>query len=328
MIRSRDTLMALEGEALIDGIVRGDSRAVARAISTVERGGADGLALSSRLFSLGGRALVVGVTGAAGTGKSTLVDRLITTVRARGSTVGVIAVDPSSPFSGGAVLGDRVRMSGHAGDPGVFIRSMATRGHLGGLATATAQAVAVLDAAGRDVVIVETVGVGQDEVEVFRLAAVTVLVLVPGTGDDVQAIKAGVMEIADVFVVNKADRPDADRVVDAVIASLALAPPADGAWRPPVVTTQATTGQGVDDLWDTIVRCHAHRAAGGDDRAETRAADRLRLAISRQAAERVAAAVPADDWARVIADLAARRLSPEQAADRLLTRTFGPSRES
>ncbi len=194
---------------MIDGIVRGDSRAIARAISTVERGGADGLALSSRLFSLGGRALVVGVTGAAGTGKSTLVDRLIATVRARGSTVGVIAVDPSSPFSGGAVLGDRVRMGGHAGDPGVFIRSMATRGHLGGLATATAEAVAVLDAAGRDVVIVETVGVGQDEVEVFRLAAVTVLVLVPGTGDDVQAIKAGVMEIADVFVVNKADRPDA-----------------------------------------------------------------------------------------------------------------------
>jgi LAO/AO transport system kinase len=199
---------------------------------------------------------------------------------------------------------------------------------MGGLATATAEAVAVLDAAGRDVVIVETVGVGQDEVEVFRLAAVTVLVLVPGTGDDVQAIKAGVMEIADVFVVNKADRPDAVRVVDAVTASLALAPPSDGAWRPPVLTTQATTGQGVDDLWDTIVRCHAHRAAGGDDRAETRAADRLRLAISRQAAERVAAAVPADDWARMIADLAARRLSPEQAADRLLTRTFGPSRES
>ena len=320
--------MALEGEALIDGIVRGDSRAIARAISTVERGGADGLALSSRLFALGGRALVVGVTGAAGTGKSTLVDRLIATVRARGSTVGVIAVDPSSPFSGGAVLGDRVRMGGHAGDPGVFIRSMATRGHLGGLATATAEAVAVLDAAGRDVVIVETVGVGQDEVEVFRLAAVTVLVLVPGTGDDVQAIKAGVMEIADVFVVNKADRPDADRVVDAVAASLALAPPADGAWRPPVLTTQATTGQGVDALWDTIVRCHAHRATGGDDRAETRAADRLRLAISRQAAERVAAAVPAGDWARMIADLAARRLSPEQAADRLLTRTFGPAKES
>ena len=261
MIRSRHRLMALEGEALIDGIVRGDSRAIARAISTVERGGTDGLALSSRLFSLGGRAIVVGVTGAAGTGKSTLVDRLIAAVRARGSTVGVIAVDPSSPFSGGAVLGDRVRMGGHAGDPGVFIRSMATRGHLGGLATATAEAVAVLDAAGRDVIIVETVGVGQDEVEVFRLAAVTVLVLVPGTGDDVQAIKAGVMEIADVFVVNKADRPDADRIVDAVTASLALAPPADGAWRPPVLTTQATTGQGVDALWDTIVRCHAHRAA-------------------------------------------------------------------
>jgi LAO/AO transport system kinase len=288
----------------------------------------DGLALSSRLFSLGGRALVVGVTGAAGTGKSTLVDRLIAVVRARGSTVGVIAVDPSSPFSGGAVLGDRVRMGGHAGDPGVFIRSMATRGHLGGLATATAEAVAVLDAAGRDVVIVETVGVGQDEVDVFRLAAVTVLVLVPGTGDDVQAIKAGVMEIADVFVVNKADRPDADRLVDAVTASLALAPPADGAWRPPVLTTQATTGQGVDDLWDTIVRCRAHRAAGADDRAETRAIDRLRLAISRQAAERVASAVPPDEWARVVAELANRRVSPEQAAEQLLTKAFAPLKGS
>jgi LAO/AO transport system kinase len=328
MIRSRDTLMALVGDALIDGIVRGDSRAVARAISTVECGGVDGLALSSRLFSLGGRALVVGVTGAAGTGKSTLVDRLIAVVRARGSTVGVIAVDPSSPFSGGAVLGDRVRMGGHAGDPGVFIRSMATRGHLGGLATATAEAVAVLDAAGRDVVIVETVGVGQDEVDVFRLAAVTVLVLVPGTGDDVQAIKAGVMEIADVFVVNKADRPDADRLVDAVTASLTLAPPADGAWRPPVLTTQATTGQGVDDLWDSIVRCRAHRAAGVDDRAETRATDRLRLAISRQAAERVASAVPPDEWARMVAELANRRLSPEQAAEHLLTKAFAPSKGS
>ena len=319
--------MTLDGEPLIDGIVRGDSRAIARAISTVERGGPDALELSGRLFVLGGRALVVGVTGAAGTGKSTLVDRLITTVRARGSTVGVIAVDPSSPFSGGAVLGDRVRMGGHAADPGVFIRSMATRGHLGGLATATAEAVGVLDAAGRDVIIVETVGVGQDEVDVFRLAAVTVLVLVPGTGDDVQAIKAGVMEIADVFVVNKADRPDADRMVDAVTASLSLAPPADGAWRPPVLTTQATTGQGVDDLWDAIVRCQAHRATATDRRAETRAADRLRLAISRQAAERVAAAIPAGEWTQVIAELAGRRVSPEQAAERLLIKAFVSSQE-
>jgi len=314
--------MTLDGEALIDGIVRGDSRAIARAISTVERGGPEALALSSRLFVLGGRALVVGVTGAAGTGKSTLVDRLITAIRARGSTVGVIAVDPSSPFSGGAVLGDRVRMGSHAGDAGVFIRSMATRGHLGGLATATAEAVAVLDAAGRDVIIVETVGVGQDEVDVFRLAAVTVLVLVPGTGDDVQALKAGIMEIADVFVVNKADRPDADRVVDAVTASLSLAPPADDAWRPPVLTTQATTGHGVEELWDAIVRCHAHRTAAGDHRGRDRAADRLRLAISRQAAERVAAAIPAGEWTHVVAELADRRVSPEQAAERLLIKAF------
>jgi LAO/AO transport system kinase len=322
MIRSRDTLMALEGKALIDGIVRGDSRAIARAISTVERGGPEGLALSSQLFPLGGHALVVGVTGAAGTGKSTLVDRLITTLRAGGSTVGVIAVDPSSPFSGGAVLGDRVRMGGHAADAGVFIRSMATRGHLGGLATATAEAVAVLDAAGRDVVIVETVGVGQDEVDVFRLAAVTVLVLVPGTGDDVQAIKAGVMEIADVFVVNKADRPEADRMVDAVNASLALASPPEGAWHPPVLMTQATTGEGVDALWDAISACHAHRTARGDDRAQMRAADRLRLAIARQAAERVATTTSDEEWARVLADLAGRRLSPEQAAEQLLVKAF------
>jgi LAO/AO transport system kinase len=326
MIRSRDTLMARDGNALIDGIVRGDSRAIARAISTVERGGREGLALSSQVYPLGGHALVVGVTGAAGTGKSTLVDRLIATLRARGSTVGVIAVDPSSPFSGGAVLGDRVRMGGHAADPGVFIRSMATRGHLGGLATATAEAVAVLDAARRDVVIVETVGVGQDEVDVFRLAAVTVLVLVPGTGDDVQAIKAGVMEIADVFVVNKADRPEADRIVAAVKASLSLASPPENAWRPPVLTTQATTGQGVDALWDAIAACHAHRTATGDERSRMRAADRLRLAIARQAAERVAAATSDGDWARVLADVTARRLSPEQAAEQLLTTAF--SKES
>ena len=208
--------------ALADSILSGDARAIARGISLVENGGDDGPALVRELFARTGRAFLVGVTGAPGAGKSTLVDGLISRWRKSGSSVGVIAVDPTSPFSGGAMLGDRVRMQTHAQDAGVFIRSMATRGHLGGLARATADAALVLDAAGKDFVAIETVGVGQDEVEVARTADVSVVVLVPGMGDDVQALKAGVMEIADIFVVNKADRDGADRTVAEIESLLSL----------------------------------------------------------------------------------------------------------
>src|SRR6185503_4023385 len=182
----------------------------------------------------------------------TLVDRLLTEWRAQQRSVGVIAVDPTSPFTGGAVLGDRLRMQQHAGDPHVFVRSMATRGHLGGLAGTTGDAALVLDAAGFDVVLIETVGVGQDEVDVAQTADATVVVLVPGTGDDVQAMKAGIMEIADVFVANKADRDGIDRLVQSIEAALSLQPATDGGWTPPVLKTEATTGRGVAELWDTL----------------------------------------------------------------------------
>ncbi len=196
-------------------VAAGDGRAIARAISLVEDDGPAGRELVGQIYARTGRAFLVGITGAPGTGKSTLVDRLIAEIRRGGAKVGVIAVDPTSPFSGGAVLGDRVRMNAHAADAGVFIRSMATRGHLGGLARATSDAALVLDAAGTEVVIIETVGVGQDEVDIVSTADVSIVLLVPGTGDDLQAIKAGVMEIGDIFVVNKADREGADRVVQA-----------------------------------------------------------------------------------------------------------------
>ncbi|HEY6510290.1 MAG TPA: methylmalonyl Co-A mutase-associated GTPase MeaB [Vicinamibacterales bacterium] len=301
----------------------GDVRAVARAITVAERGGPDARALVARLFPHAGHAVVVGITGAPGSGKSTLVDRLVGVIRGTQATVAVVAIDPSSPFTGGAVLGDRVRMGAHARDEGVFIRSMATRGHLGGLSRATADAVTILDASGRRVIVVETVGVGQDEVDVMRLADVTVLVLVPGMGDDVQALKAGVMEIADVFVVNKADRPEADLMVAAVESTLALRPSEAPAWRPPVLKTEATGGVGVDAVWDAIERCRNQRPAGLEEaRTRARHESRLREAVARLATDHVLARVDGSEWEAAVTDLVARRSDPDATADRLLTRSF------
>src|SRR5687767_6365421 len=208
---------------------------MARAISLIEDEAASAAALVRDIFPHTGRTYLVGITGPPGAGKSTLVDRLATETRKASETVGVIAVDPTSPFTGGAILGDRLRMQAHAEDPDVFIRSMATRGHMGGLARATSDAALVLDAAGKSLVIIETVGVGQDEVDIVRTADISVVVLVPGTGDDVQAIKAGIMEIADIFVVNKADREGADRVVQAIAANLSLQTFPQGEWKPPIL---------------------------------------------------------------------------------------------
>jgi LAO/AO transport system kinase len=270
-----------------------------------------------QLFCHAGRALLVGVTGAPGAGKSTLVDGMIARWRARGHTVGVIAVDPSSPFTGGAMLGDRVRMQTHAGDAGVFIRSMATRGHLGGLARATADAALILDASGKTYVVIETVGVGQDEVEVAGTADVSVVVLVPGMGDDVQALKAGVMEIADVFVVNKADRDGADRTEAEIESLLGLQAYAADEWRPPIVRTQATSGAGIDGLLDAIERFRERRERI-DARRRTRAAAELRSIVSHELMKRVESQLEDSAMKGLVDQIAARTMDPYTAAQQVV----------
>ncbi|MGB7190626.1 MAG: methylmalonyl Co-A mutase-associated GTPase MeaB [Acidobacteriaceae bacterium] len=246
----------------------GDIRALARAVSLVENASPESTEILSACFPHTGHALRVGITGAPGAGKSTLVDHLTHAWRATGSRIGVIAVDPSSPFTGGALLGDRIRIRERANDDGLYVRSMATRGSLGGLATTTADVAQVIEASGRDVLLIETVGVGQDEVEIVRLADVTVVVLVPGMGDDVQSLKAGIMEIADVFAINKADRDGADRVEKEIRAMQSLSRAAQNEWTPPVVKTTATTGEGTEALFQAIEQRRHWLAAEG--RLETR----------------------------------------------------------
>jgi GTPase len=233
--------------ALISAVRSGDARGLARAISIVENRSPGRSDLLKTLFPFTGKACVIGMTGAPGAGKSTLVDQLAKLYRKQDRTVGIIAVDPTSPYTGGAILGDRIRMQDHFADPGIYIRSMATRGSLGGLARTTADVTTVLDASGRDVILIETVGVGQDEVDIVRLADITVVILVPGMGDDVQTIKAGIMEIADIFVINKSDREGAERVEREIRALQTLATRQDG-WTPPIVKTVASDGTGVPEL--------------------------------------------------------------------------------
>jgi LAO/AO transport system kinase len=231
----------------------GEPRAVARAISLVEDRVPEANSLLRQLFPYTGKARVIGLTGAPGSGKSTLVDQLARVYRRDQRTVGIVAVDPTSPYTGGAILGDRIRMLGHHGDSGIYIRSMATRGYLGGLASTTADVATVLDAAGKDIILIETVGVGQDEVDIVRLADVTIVILVPGMGDDVQTIKAGIMEIADIFVINKSDREGAERVERELLAMQTLAVRSDQ-WTPPIVKTVAVDGVGVPELLAAIGR--------------------------------------------------------------------------
>ena len=304
-------------------VLDGDPRALARAISLIEDETAAGAELVRQIFPRTGRAYLVGVTGAPGSGKSTLVDRLTAEIRTRAQTVGVVAVDPTSPFSGGAILGDRVRMQAHAGDAGVFIRSMATRGHLGGLARATSEVALVLDAAGKDIVIIETVGVGQDEIDIVRTADVSVVTLVPGAGDEVQALKAGIMEIADVFVVNKADREGADRTVASIEANLSLQTFAAGQWRPPIVKTEATTGKGVPELLGAIEQFRTHMAGTQGTRRRARAEFRVRDLLARRFVQHVEGRVlAAGEFDMMLDRIAARELDPYTAVDQILKRAI------
>jgi LAO/AO transport system ATPase len=241
----------------------GEIRAISRAITAIENHATEAEPLLQTLFAQTGAAYLTGITGAPGTGKSTLVDRLAAHYRKHNEGVGVIAVDPTSPYTGGAILGDRIRMQSHAGDAGIFIRSMATRGFLGGLARATAEVALVLDAAGKHQILIETVGVGQDEVDIVRLADCVIVLLVPGLGDDIQNMKAGLMEIGDIFVLNKADREGADRLEEQLRAMLALVMPRDG-WHPPVVRTVATDNKGIGPLAETIAKFRKHFASSSE----------------------------------------------------------------
>lgn len=238
-------------EELIQGVLKGDHRSIARAITTVENNEPEAQELIAAIYSHTGKAQVIGLTGPGGAGKSTLADKIVHEYRKRGKTVGVVAVDPSSPFTGGAFLGDRIRMQELTADPDVFIRSMATRNYIGGIAKATKDAVRILDAAGKDIVIVETAGAGQSEVEIVRVAQTIVVMHAPGLGDEIQAIKAGMMEIADIFVVNKADRDDANKTVTDIQATLQLSDE-ESPWKPPVLKTVALTGEGVPELIEKI----------------------------------------------------------------------------
>lgn len=236
---------------MVERLRAGDRRALARVVTLIENGAPQAREILARLHAYGGHAHIVGLTGSPGAGKSTLVTQLARELLRRGQRVGIVAVDPTSPFSGGAILGDRIRMQAHHADPGIYIRSMATRGSLGGLAGTTADVATVLDASGRDLVLIETVGVGQDEVDIVRLADITVVILVPGMGDDVQTIKAGIMEIADIFVINKSDREGAERVEREIRAMQSLAPRPDN-WSPPIIKTVATEGTGTAGLAQAI----------------------------------------------------------------------------
>jgi LAO/AO transport system kinase len=316
-------------DALAQGILAGQVGAGARVIRWLEDGDPRGREVLQQIIGHTGRAHVIGVTGPPGAGKSTLVDALIAAMRAKQRRVAAIAVDPSSPFSGGAILGDRVRMQRHAADPGVFIRSMGTRGRLGGLARATFDAMLVLDAMGYDPIIVETVGVGQDEVDIASLAHTTVVVSVPGLGDDVQAIKAGVLEAGDVFVINKADRPDVDLLKRQLELMLHLRETSGRSsdWAPPLVCTVASTGQGVDELVETLQRHREHleSTAGMRERLGARCHSVFMTALREGVVSRLLeTAMRSPDTAGLVEDVKRQRLDPYSAAERLIARIAWP----
>jgi LAO/AO transport system kinase len=310
-------------DALLEGVQSGDRRAIARALTLIENGDALAYDLVRELYPLTGRAYTLGVTGPPGVGKSSLIAALVAHVRAQDQTVGVVSVDPTSPFTQGAVLGDRIRLADHFLDPGVYIRSMATRGHLGGLAEATLQAMLVLDASGKDIVFVETVGIGQSEIEIAQVADTVLLVLMPGSGDSVQALKAGVMEIPDVIAVNKRDHPRAKTMLQEVRGVLALGPPRD--WAPPIVLTEATAEGGIDDLWKAIAKHREHLEEEGrlaERRRRMLSAEVFSLASGR-ARSHLERTVESDPELRRLLDAVEQReLDPLTAVREVLERVF------
>lgn len=314
--------MALEHSQteLAAELLGGNRRALARGLTIIERGGSAARALLAALFPHTGRAHLIGITGPPGAGKSTLAGALATHWRTAGLTVGIIAVDPSSPFSGGAILGDRIRMQSLSGDPGVFIRSMANRGRLGGIARATADAVALLDAANFAIILIETVGAGQDEVEIATTAQTTIVVETPGAGDDIQAIKAGMLEIADLLVVNKADREGADIAARQLRAMLQLGEAPAGGWTPPVLMAVAARSEGIAAIADAAVRHLEHLRQSGllALRARARADRELRQALQETALERARARVDAAEWESFVTSVSAREIDPYSAAESLL----------
>ncbi len=308
----------------IDKVFSGDPRSVARAITLVEAGGPKAAALMREIFPRTGRATVIGITGSPGAGKSSLVDKLALHYKEQGLRVGIVCIDPSSPFSGGAILGDRIRMSTLGLDKNVFIRSMATRGNLGGLSRSTVDAVAILDAAGFDKIIVETVGVGQDEVEVVKTADVSIVVLVPGMGDDIQAIKAGIMEIGDVFVINKADREGVLRTQKELEALLSLAHRPD-MWNPPIVPTVATESKGIEDLAAAIEKYVNYMAMADGEAIATRKEAIAQWRLLELLRERLLADLlerngTSKELERLSTEVAAKRVDPYSAVEELVSR--------
>jgi LAO/AO transport system kinase len=314
--------MTVSVENWAEQVRAGDVRAISRAVSAIENRSRDAEEILRQLFPHTGHAYRVGITGAPGTGKSTLVDRLASHYRGEKKTVGIIAVDPSSPFTGGAILGDRIRMQGHATDSGIFIRSMATRGYLGGLAQATGDTALLLDAAGKEIILVETVGVGQGEIEIVRLADCTVVVLMPGMGDDVQSLKAGLMEIGDIFVLNKSDREGAGRFEQQLRAILQIVPERQG-WKPPVVRTIATENKGVGDLAQQIELFRKHFDQAQERRAREIAHWKewlLRLLETRLMERVVGDQLGEAQFERLAVDVAARKIDPYTAVNEILAR--------